>query len=362
MALTDPLQSNAFTKSGGGVDYSKLQSAVTDTAAKAREVDVPAFPDINIPSASSAERSMVGALKGSYESQSKATTAQAGKAGTALEVAGAGSEQYLKQLEGIAEEKIPELEASSTARWNEATEKADEYVQASRDRVQTSLKVIDDLNAEIGENRNFAKAHDMQAAVQSTIGQMNAEGRNIAETYGMDSKEYQAFTGSKKMALAGAFSNITASYHKIQEQQDLAFMSATNETQYKHNMYASYQEQQHVTTIKYMAQAQDNYDLQLAQFEVSVEGLRMAGLENIANWLVSTPTYAMDLTPFMASVLNIEQAAETRRLAEEQLALAKEEGEKEPTLFMANRGGKYNWSWTWGMGKGGTVKGGVLRY
>ncbi len=336
MPLPDPLQQPSLTTPEGGADLSAIQSAVTSTAAKVKEVDVPSFPDVKIPGASDAEKSMVEALKGSFGSQAKATQTQAEKAGTALDVAGAATGDYLKQLEGVADTKIPELAASSTARWNEATEKADEYVQASRDRVQTALKVIDDLNAEIGQGREFAKAHDMQAAVQATIGQMNAEGRNIAETYGIDSKEYQGFTGSKKTAMAGAFSNITASYQKIQEQQDLAFLSATNETLYKHNMYSSYQEQQHVDTLKYMAQAQDTFELQLAQFEISVEGLKMAGLENIANWMVATPTFAMDLTPFVASILNIEQAAEARALAEEERA-TKAEGPKIKNLSFTEK-------------------------
>ena len=113
----------------------------------------------------------------------------------------------------------------------------------------------------------------------------------------------------------------------------------------------------------------------------------MAGLENIANWMVATPARAMDLSPFVAGVLNIQAAAEANHMAQQafdesksvtarsqslaektqadQSSIAKrqqstveKEAAKVPTLYNVNRGGAYNNSWTWGMGSGGLVQGG----
>ncbi|KKM86775.1 hypothetical protein LCGC14_1275630 [marine sediment metagenome] len=236
--------------------------------------------------------------KQSFATQTEAMQKQATKSAEALSIMGESTTEYIRQLDEVKNQATAAVTSSSDA-WNAATEKADEYVQSARARVGDALTKLDELNQQIGERRDFAKAHDMQVAVQSVLGQMNSEGRGIAERYGVDSAEYQQFQQSKRATLATVQSNIHANYQKIQEQQNLTYMSATNESLWKHNMYTSYQEQQHVDTLRYMAQAEDQYSLQLSNFNTTIEQLKMSGLENLANWMVSTPVYSVDTLDLM---------------------------------------------------------------
>jgi hypothetical protein len=329
---TDTLTSTAkkpWEMPGSQLDVAAaMREGATTAAQKVATPDIPGALGLVAPTgATTAEQSMISALEGSYQSQAAATKVQAEKAGGALETMGAATEQYIANIEA-QQKAIPELRNQSVAMWNQVEEKADEYVQAARDRVGTALAKIDEINAKIADGRDFAKAHDMQAAVQGVLGQMNTEGRRIAETYGMGSAEYKQFEASKKSTLATVHSNITAAYHKLRESQDATYLAATNETQWKHNMYVSYQEQQHVETLRYMAQMQSELDLNLTQFQLQAEGLKMAGMENLSNWIVQTPAFAMDSTPFVAAALNIQATADARQMAEREMALAEKEAAK----------------------------------
>ncbi|KKK93759.1 hypothetical protein LCGC14_2689680, partial [marine sediment metagenome] len=62
-----------------------------------------------------------------------------------------------------------------------------------------------------------------------------------------------------------------------------------------------------VDMLKYKADAQNAYDMQVSQFEIGVEQLRMSGMENLANWIVETPTFSMDATPLMTLLSDLTQ-------------------------------------------------------
>lgn len=238
------------------------------------------------------------AAKQSFETQKAAAEKQAVKSAEALRIMGDATTAYIGQLDAIKSQASVAVQSSKEA-WERAQEKADEYVQASRARVGEVLGKLDEINKQIGEKRDFAKSHDMQVAVQSTLNQMNSEGKAITERYGVGSAEHTQFQQSKRATLATVQSSIHANYQQIREQQNLAYMNVTNEALWKHNMYTSYQEQQHVETLRYMAQAEDQFSLQLSNLNTTVEQLKMSGAENLANWMVSTPVYSVDVLPLM---------------------------------------------------------------
>jgi len=126
------------------------------------------------------------------------------------------------------------------------------------------------------------------------------------ETYGTDSKEYQQFTASKKVALGAVQSNIHATYAQLAEQQGLSYLNATSDAMTKSNMYLGFQEQQHVEMLKYKDSAKNAYNLQVAQFQTGVEQLKMAGMENLANWIIETPTFSMDMTPLVTLITELD--------------------------------------------------------
>jgi hypothetical protein len=313
----------------GGFDPEAYQKTIQKTAAATRDVG-----EVSMPS--------VGGLRGTYAGigqaaitqygeQAKVKEKEAEKAATALEMQGGATIEYLQRLDKIREGVTARAGAAREA-WGAAPEKADEYVQAARGRVSEVLTKLDDINSQIGKDRDFSKAHAMQASVQATIGSMRAEERNILETYGTESKEFEQFKLSKMNALGVVQSNIHASFQQLQEQQGQNYLRVVSEAYTKQNMYLGFQEQQHVDMLKYKADAQNAYDLQVSQFEIGVEQLRSVGMENLANWIIETPTFSMDATPLMTLLSDLAntQATETRErmLATTQARLTTAEARK----------------------------------
>ena len=299
---------------GGGTDYSDYQKKIAQTAAATRDVGDTTTP--------AGMKTAVGGLKGTYKGvgeaaitqygrQTEAQKKEAEKAATALEMQGGATIEYLQRLDKIREGVTAKAGAAREA-WGAASEKADDYVQAAKGRVGEVLDKLDEINTQIGRDRDFSKAHAMQASVQATIGSMKAEERNIAETYGTDSKEFEQFQMSKMNALGAVQSNIHATYQQLQEKQGQNYLNVVSEAYTKSNMYLGFQEQQHVDMLKYKADAQNAYDLQVSQFEVGIEQMKMAGMENLANWIIETPTFSMDATPLMTLLSDLAQTQQTQ--------------------------------------------------
>lgn len=308
--------SNPVTPTGS-FDYEAYKTKVAQTAAATRDVG-----DTSVPKGAG---TTVGALRGVYKGVGETAISQYGqqaetqkkeaeKAATALEMTGGATIDYLQRLDKIREGTVARAGAAREA-WAAAPEKADDYVQAAKARVGEVLDKLEDINAEIGRERDFSKAHAMQASVQATIGSMRAEERNIVETYGVESKEYEQFQMSKMNALGTVQSNIHATYRQLEEKQGQNYLNVVSEAYTKSNMYLGFQEQQHVDMLKYKADAQNAYDLQVSQFEVGVEQLRMSGMENLANWVLETPTFSMDATPLMTLLADMAKAQQAEVMA-----------------------------------------------
>lgn len=240
----------------------------------------------------------------SFRGQFDVKKKEAGKAATALEMQGAATVSHLERLDELQREAYARRERTADI-WASVAEKADEYVKAAQSRTQQALDRLDKINSEISEGRDFAKAHAMQAAVQGVIGSLKQQEDQVVQRYGLESKEYQMFQMKKAQTLSTAQSQIESSHQQMAEQQGVAYMNASTELQWKEDMYSSFQEQQHVETLRYMAQANDAYDLQLSQFNLTVEQMRSAGMENMANWIVQTPVFSMDIQPLATLVAQL---------------------------------------------------------
>ncbi len=246
------------------------------------------------------------AITSSAEAQQKDLQKQAERSASALEMVGSATLSGVKSLEAIQGTIRQQVQSSADA-FGAAAEKADEYVQAVRGRVTEVLTKLDDLNKNITKDLDFAKAHSMQASVQGVLGSMKAEERNIAQTYGTGSPEYAQFQASKRISLATVQSNIQASYATIRSQQADSYRNAFVDTATKMNMYVGYQEQQHVEMLKYQEQEQAAIALQGAQLDATIEQMKMSGMENLANWIVHSPTFTMDVTPMVTALSGLEQ-------------------------------------------------------
>lgn len=296
----------------------------------------------------------------SFGIQKKVTEAQAQKAEMGLDIMRKatsavgtkppiepGSPAISKGLIQSGNEDLNKIEADllagrerSGAAWERAVEKADDYVIATRQRTAEAMNRLDDMATEMGKNRDFAKAHDMQAAVQTMMGSMVGNEREILQRYGQGSAEHQQFLASKRTSLGTLQSNLHASYQRLAEQQDQVILQATNEAQLQSHMYENFQEQQHVKTLEAAANADALYSLQVTQGLISIDKLRMArdelrmqeenlrlqavqvgtdqrrlwiaekqqwlaNQENLANWIIDTPEFVVDAAPFVNLIADI---------------------------------------------------------
>jgi len=300
-----------------GFDYEAYRKKIQETAAKTRDVaGISPETKSQLTTAATQVQPIAGhqrvaqSLVSQLGQQEADVKARAEKAATGLEMVGESTLQGMQNLERIQSTLRQRVQDTSGA-WGEAPEKADEYVQAARSRVGEVLTKLDDIFKDMNESRDFSKAHAMQASVQATIGSMRAEERNIVETYGTESKEYDQFRMSKTNALATVQSNLHASYANLEEQQRQNYMNVVSEAYTKSNMYVGFQEQQHVEMLKYKAEAQNAYNIQASQMDASIEQMKMSGMENLANWMIETPTFSMDVTPIVAMIADLGVQAQS---------------------------------------------------
>lgn len=280
------------------------------------------------------------AAVGAYKTQEQDLQAQAQKAEEAFRMQAAGVEARMKALAG-SEERVGAIDkrigditerisglgvevggaiGNARAAWGSVLAKADEYVTAARNRSAEALGKLEEIYSAIGKSRDYAKAHAMQVAAQATLGSMNREGRNIAERYGKTSKEYQQWNAGRVQALGAARSGVEATYGQLREAQDTTYLQVANASMMEHDMYTNFAEQQHIKTMEMGAQANAAYDMQatnlmlsMEQMKFSAEQLRLSAeegmigigqmkaneMENLANWMVSSPTFTMDAQPYL---------------------------------------------------------------
>jgi hypothetical protein len=295
----------AAAGTGSSYDWDAYQKKLAETVAQTNQVYGSPYQG-GFEGATDVKTSLGSEAIKSYNAEYEALKQQAQQSSTALELVGQSTQLGIQSIEAL-QQQVNSGYQSTLDSFNLAAEKADEYVQASRARVGEVLSKLDEINQQIIGDRDFAKANALQVAVQSTLDSMKAEGRNIMEQYGAQSPEYQQFQMGKQRTLAVAQSNIQATYQQFAEQHALTYMTATNEALWKQNMYTSFQEQQHVEMLKYVAEAKAGYEMQFAQFNLGVEQLKMSGMENLANWIVNTPTFTMDSTPLVTLLAELSE-------------------------------------------------------
>lgn len=293
-----PSSAEPLLSTGGGRHGFRYPEYVEDLWAYQKALD----PKTGMPLHEREAAQMTGkGIVAGYETKREAMTKEAKKSAEALELMGMQTVTMLKNLGGLEEEVKGQYD-TARGNWQKAIDQAEEYAKASPIRALASLEKLEEVNNQIATGRDFAKAHDAQAAAQSVIAASRGAVRQAAELYGAGSPEHRQAQESQKQSLAAAQSGIIGAYRRIEEAQNIAYMNASAETMWRGDMYTSFQEQQHVETIRYMAQSSQEYSLQWGQFQLGIEQLKAAGLENLANWLVQTPTYSMDVAPYLTAL------------------------------------------------------------
>ena len=203
--------------------------------------------------------------------------------------------------------------------WADAMQEADDYAKAAMQKVSDVTAKVEGIFREWQQDRSSSKAAAMQAGVQSIAGSMQEQQKNIAQTYGVNSAEYAGFQGAKVKTLGTLFSNIQVQFQQMADTAYNSFIQTYSDTATKMNTMTSYQEQQHVDTIKAAAQAQDSMKIQQTQLglaTLAAEGTVYQGFMDMMN---NIPTYVMDSAPAASAIMDMIKADQEDKQAQEAL-------------------------------------------
>jgi hypothetical protein len=296
-------------------DYNAFLSKVGEMSQKTRQVFDPGLPSLKDykqawkmqGKPSGGAYPMLQQAYQEYGTQKEVKQQQADKAAEALQLRGQGFADYMRNIFAVQQQTRTDVEKGKEA-YGEASAQAEQYVKESVARKEQILSTVSDLADEMLQTHDFEKAHAMQASVQAALGQYSQREREIAREFGRDSAEFEALQVEKATNMGQMQSSIHASYREVEDQLRSTILNTTAEAALKSDMYINFQEQMHVETLKAMAQMDAQYSLQLGNFEIGLEQMRMAGLDEMANWFTSTPAYAMDTQSIM-SLLELEGPA-----------------------------------------------------
>jgi hypothetical protein len=294
-------------------NYEAFLGDIKNTADQTRQVTQVELPKIE---PAVAGDSRVQAAVNQFEASKQTTQKQAENAARAIEMKGANVANQMKNISAL-ETGVTANKDTATNLYNKAAASADEYVANVKQRATDSLKKLEEINTQIGQDRDFSKAHAMQAGVQATVGAMNDEGRVIAEKYGADSKEYQQWQDRKQTSLGAMYSNLTTTFQQFKETQDLSYLSAVNETMYRADQYASFADQTKTETLLNIANQSNQYNLQASTLQISLEQMKGTSLDGIATWISESPVFTMDVQPLISLVSDIMAEQEANRRARE---------------------------------------------
>jgi len=294
-----------YNQDTGEIDWNALNTRIGELSQKTSQVAVPEMPEMpgGLNDIAKARWQAAGA---GIESQIPVVQGRAEKAAEALKIKGATTQASMQRLAQLQQQTTERTQNYADA-WNEAVKKAGEYVENARERTTSLLGKIQELGNDIINDLDFEKAHAFQASVQGLKGSMEEERRAIARKYGTDSKELAQFDQKRKSTIGGIFSQVTSAFGAAVREAGTSVMNAFADAGQRMHMYTNFAEQTHVETLKAKAQLNAAYDLQTSQFQLGVEQLRMSGMDDLANWLVETPEFSIDMAPLLNLMADLQE-------------------------------------------------------
>jgi hypothetical protein len=159
--------------------------------------------------------------------------------------------------------------------------------------------------SELRKAGSFAKTHDLQVSVQSTLGQMGQEEQTIARRYGTTSPEMAQFKQQKQFTLGTVQSGIHAEYAKLNSSIDTSMAQLRAGTDTNMKMYENYNEQASLEVYKAAAQADQSFKLQWTEQLLGIEQLKMSNQNALATWVSETPVFSTSLSSFLATAFEM---------------------------------------------------------
>jgi len=249
----------------------------------------------------SAQGRTAQAIVGTVPGQIDALKQQQQASVRGLEQKGQSSVEQLRRLNALGED-VALRGATARGLWENAAQVADETVARSEMEVSRALSDLDNAAKGIGDNLDFAKAHDMQVAGQAILGSMRQAGDNVIRTHGIDSAEYQQFLATKTQSLALAQSQLQAEYGKLKVNIAQQTQALREQTRLGLQQFVGYNRQNRQNTLNAMAASEAQYAIQETQTMLGLEQMRMNVSNDLADFLSSMPTFVFDLQPLIMEI------------------------------------------------------------
>lgn len=247
---------------------------------------------------------MVESVLRDFESQQMSMQQQATNRAAATDLMKEATLTAGENLDKIALDAKGRMEAA-VGGWDIAIGKANEYVEAGRQRTKQIMAQVDEMAQEMIERHDFSKAHAMQVGVQATIGSMQGMEKEVVAQFGKDSEEYMQFRGQKMKSLALMQSNVHSAYDQLRIQMDMSILKSTADAGTTMAMYENYQEQASLGIYSAAASANQAYDLQYTNTLIGIEQLKTQNMAGLAEWIESTPVFSVETGPMMALITSL---------------------------------------------------------
>jgi len=228
---------------------------------------------------------------------------------TGLEMKGAQAISSMQRADAALQRHLEQSSASSAA-WEQAVEQADEYVQASNQRMAAIMGKLDASIAEVGRNLDFAKTQAVQTQVAGAISEMATEERNIVGQYGRNSPEHTQFLASKARSMHTAISNIHAQYNTLSAQLDAQLAMGRAEMGARMSTLVNYQEKTHIETMQAAAAAKSQYALQEVELALRVEQFKALQMDDLVTSLTGASIFRLDTLPFLQYLAGLAEGAQ----------------------------------------------------
>ena len=235
-----------------------------------------------------------------YQAEQKSSEQHQKNYQAGLETVGAGVASMGQELDQVGALIKEQMNQGLSPVWERAMGKADEYVQNAQNRTVQAMQELDSNIKAMKDDMRFEKAHDMQVATQTALGQMNDYGDVISRRYGQDSPEYQQFTQQKSSTLATTQSSIHATYGQLNASMNQGFLTTRAQLSGNMAMYENYNEQASLEVYKTAAAADQQYELNATSQLITIEQLKMSGQTLLADWMANTPVFSMSVSGLLS--------------------------------------------------------------
>jgi len=272
----------------------------------------------------SMERETGKAAVAGLASQVQASQRQAANQGAALQTKFEATQAYTQNLKSLGQ-TVAKGNEESVAAWNKYTMTADQYLKDSAGRMASVTQDIKNTIDQYAKTNDKALANSIQAGAYAWLQTNKSTERAIAERYGTDSAEYTGWISSKRASIGAMVSDLTAkAWDRTQQVLNTGLGAlAGAETQLATDVNLA--QKNSLDALNAAAAAGDQYRLNTASFMLTLEGAANTEWADLADWLDKSPVSAVDATPLLSQLLELQASVDARNQQQKAQLMAEEQ-------------------------------------